>query len=508
MKLLICILNLILFFNNLHSTTCYQHEKEICNIRGTACDCLIESHQLTGNSTGSIVVRAEDLAWDAVKNSYTYSEFAKTFQGTINYCNRNGKFLASNRLHKGFNDISDLFLDLYNNCILNHRNYRSVFERGKIHFDKGNIEDSLADMTNLLNAGVADDLLKDFKSSDVLIAAAQACLEIGEYEKAIQTLSDLIKKDPGNKEAYFHRAAAYFETGQFEEALKDYLLSDKGKSIPKSVLEASKEFTSALFKAVSQGAAEAAVDFVPSLCNSAYGLGEALWAITPLNPQSLQNINQFANACYEMAECTTDYLKKVDWQTVEGYVDQVKTLYERFDNLSESEKGSLIGYSIGRYGVDLYAGQTLVKGVSAYRKLSNANRMCTLETMATSNRNKEAIISSSLKHKTERELLFKNTPYNYDSHHKHIVGHNDYVLGKSIWDHPDPEGLFKKFKGTGRAGRGSPGVAGYKESVDFGEYIGIWKNKEGTIALPTTRGTIHYSNKGAHIVPSDPNPKF
>lgn len=408
----------MLFFNNLYSTTttCYQHENEIVNIRLTSYDSLIES--------------------------------------------------------------------------------------------QGNIEDSLADMTNLLDAGVADDLLKDFKSSDVLIATAQACLEIGEYEKAIKTLSDLIKKDPGNKEAYFHRAAAYFETGQFEEALKDYLQSDKGKNIPKSTLEASKEFTASLIKAVSQGAAEAAVDFVPSLCSSVYGLGETLWALTPLHPQSLQNINQFANACYEMAECTTDYLKHVDWQTVEGYVDQVKTLYERFDNLSDSEKGNLIGYTIGRYGVDLFAGQTLVKGVSAYRKLSHANRMCTLETMATSKRKKKAIISSSLKHKSERALIFKNTPYNFDAHNKHLAGHNDYKAGRSIWDHPNPEGLFKKFKGTGRPERGTPGIAGYKESVDFGEYIGIWKNEKGTIALPTNRGTIHYSNKGAHIIPSDPNPVY
>lgn len=47
-------------------------------------------------------------------------------------------------------------------------------------------------------------------------------------------------------------------------------------------------------------------------------------------------------------------------------------------------------------------------------------------------------------------------------------------------------------------------MAGFKESVDFGEHIGIWKSKDQLQMLPTTRGTIHYSNKGAHIVPSKP----
>lgn len=50
-------------------------------------------------------------------------------------------------------------------------------------------------------------------------------------------------------------------------------------------------------------------------------------------------------------------------------------------------------------------------------------------------------------------------------------------------------------------------MAGYRETVDFGEYIGIWKNETGNLALPTTRGTIHYARDHAHIVPAYPTPK-
>lgn len=111
-----------------------------------------------------------------------------------------------------------------------------------------------------------------------------------------------------------------------------------------------------------------------------------------------------------------------------------------------------------------------------------------------------------MKHATERDLFFKNVKYNFDAHNKHILSHNDYIGGNSVWQHNDPEGLLKRFAGSGVPRRGKPGVPGYKESVDFQEVIGIWISEDGSVMLPTPRGTIHYGKKGAHIVPSNPNP--
>lgn len=509
MKFFVYVLSLLFLCNDIYSAipVCPEHQQEIRYIRVIASDSLFEAHKLTGDIIGSLVIRAQDLAWNTVKDSYTYSEFSKIFQGGISYCNKKGKFLASNRLHKGFDDVGDLFLDLYNNCILNHHNYRSVFERGKIYFDRGHVEACLVDMTDLLNAGMADDLLKDIKLTDLLITKAEACLEIGEYEKAIEALSDVIKKDPRNKEAYFHRAAAYFETGRFDEAIKDYLLSDKGKEMPKSTFEVTKEFTSAVLTSVCKGAAESAIDFVPSLCSSVYGFGETLWAVHPLNPQSLENSRQFASACYETAECVADYYKNIDWATVEDYVDEVKTLYERFDSLSDSEKGELIGYTVGKYGVDLFGGGAIVKGVSTYRKLRNANRLCNLEAMAVSNANKEAIVASSLKHSSEREAFFKNIKVEIDKQNKHVVGKHNFRQGSGEFTHADPQNLLDRFAGKGKpVGDKVHGMPDYRERVNFGEIIGYYVDPNNPeIKLPTTKGIIRYSKKGAHIVPSHPD---
>lgn len=47
---------------------------------------------------------------------------------------------------------------------------------------------------------------------------------------------------------------------------------------------------------------------------------------------------------------------------------------------------------------------------------------------------------------------------------------------------------------------------GYKEWVDFQETIGIWKDKSGKGLDTTTQfGIIHYGDRGAHIVPSNPH---
>ena len=83
---------------------------------------------------------------------------------------------------------------------------------------------------------------------------------------------------------------------------------------------------------------------------------------------------------------------------------------------------------------------------------------------------------------------------------KHIIGHNNYIPGKSIFTHPNPQDLLDNFAGKGR--QTSPvakGLPGFKERVDFGQVIGEVDGQ------PTTQGMIHYSKEGAHIVPATPD---
>ena len=155
----------------------------------------------------------------------------------------------------------------------------------------------------------------------------------------------------------------------------------------------------------------------------------------------IESTKAFSSACYEMGKCFVDYCKTVDSNTIDGYIDQFKELYHQFDHLSDSEKGELIGHTIGKYGVEIFAGgfviggaikggKVLVNGASAYRKLKNVNRACNLEAMTISSANKEKIVAESLKHAAARENYFKNVKIHWDKQNKHIIGKHNFLPGR------------------------------------------------------------------------------
>lgn len=83
-------------------------------------------------------------------------------------------------------------------------------------------------------------------------------------------LNNAIKKDPENKEAYFQRATAYFELGNFEESLQDYISSKiQPTSIPKN--SNLLDFSLGLSEGIIKGGGESALEYIPSLFSSMYG---------------------------------------------------------------------------------------------------------------------------------------------------------------------------------------------------------------------------------------------
>lgn len=93
-----------------------------------------------------------------------------------------------------------------------------------------------------------------------------------------------------------------------------------------------------------------------------------------------------------------------------------------------------------------------------------------------------------------------------DRQGKHVVGHPNYQVGKSILTYPDPQELVNRFAGTGQqVGAMVLGSPGSKERVDFGFVIGLWLSPAaGATPAQTTKGIIHYGIGGVHIVPARP----
>ena len=332
-------------------------------------------------------------------------------------------------------------------------------------------------------------------------------MEKHDFTKVIELTSLSISNTPNNKDAYFNRSVANFELGNFDEALSDYYSSDEGALQPKSTHKASKAFSSALLRGIINGCEEAAVEFIPSLCSTTYGMGTTLWTCVQHPIDSFVNV---ANSCCEISQDVFDYCLNFDLDMLEEHSEQIKSIAKQFNQLSESERGELIGYTLGKYGVEFLSGAVLgsatYKGYKIVRDIKNANRVCNLEAMAVSAKSKQKITLAAKEHAIARQLYFEKVKYNFNSHFKHVKDHPYYDGKRSVWLHPDPEGLLKRFAGKGQPKSVQSGVPGYKESVDFGEYIGIWKeNKIDGRSLPTTRGIIHYGKNGAHIVPARPS---
>jgi len=65
--------------------------------------------------------------------------------------------------------------------------------------------------------------------------------------------------------------------------------------------------------------------------------------------------------------------------------------------------------------------------------------------------------------------------------------------------------LLREYAGTSaKKGIEIPGTVGYKEIVNFNEFIGYAVDRTTGTKTPTTFGKIHYSKEGVHIVPYNP----
>lgn len=95
-----------------------------------------------------------------------------------------------------------------------------------------------------------------------------------------------------------------------------------------------------------------------------------------------------------------------------------------------------------------------------------------------------------------------STVIHFGKQAKHLSGQPNHDPSKSTITVPIQElqHLVELMAGTGHW------VGTHKEMIDFGVVIGIYRKDKSENGHPTTRGTIHYSKTGTHVVPATPNP--
>ncbi|MBS0615693.1 MAG: tetratricopeptide repeat protein [Verrucomicrobia bacterium] len=395
------------------------------------------------------------------------------------------------------NEIQPLFLDLYTECLHKHPHPKIFYERGMLRMHRGEYQEFLEDIRELIRLSEKD-RYEDLLTSDLYLCEGSSYNEVGLYDQAVVSLTKAIQKNPQNKEAYFERAAAYFELGNFDQALQDYLQSGvKLKSGSGNWLD----FSGGLMIGLKNGGALSLDQFLPSLYSSAKGLGGFLWA-TILHP--IETPRQLGTDVGEFILLLKDCDKK---ELAQLLVPEMYDLVVTWDELSQKERGQKAGFCLGKYGTDILLPVATLKGVkyvNSYRKIRQTEKLCALETLAQSQQSKSELTQAAVKWDKQRREWFANVKIIADKQGKHIVNHKNFKVGNSEWTHPDPQGILNKHAGKGQKIKGIPGEGDYRERIDCGEIIGYFINDETKERIPTTMATIRYSKNGAHIVPAAP----
>lgn len=283
-----------------------------------------------------------------------------------------------------------LYQDIYDHCAQQHGALHTKYHQGLRNFFNGSFEEALTDICALIQQakeeGVAASL--DFRMNYYKGAAES---EMGRYHEAIDTLTTMLDQVRWD-EGYLERAVAYFETGQFDLAFKDYLtiFSSSIKAHPvDNWTPYSLEYASGITVGTLEGIGAGALEFIPSTLSSATGLCNGLWALLK-NPGKASH--EIVSATYDCLEYIRTHSTPEIAQTL---VPELKELVTDWDSIPEYKRGQLTGYILGKYGVDVFMCVGTTKLFKAYRDLKRANNILTLELAAANAENKALLIEEA-----------------------------------------------------------------------------------------------------------------
>lgn len=254
----------------------------------------------------------------------------------------------------------------YAECIKRHKNPWAFYQYGLIYFEQGEFEKSLKYVRKLLKAYQNEKKL-DQLPPKVFFDKGVLESQLEHYHDAILSLSYVLEKDPNHKEAHFERAIAYFEEGSFDLALQDYLASGMK---PDWGITAYKEFGAGLVEGIQRGIKEEFQDTLPIAVPI---MSVGMWALTK-TPTVYAKYVSASMACVAAAAV---YMKADEMTT------EMRYLVTNWDKLSQQQQGTLCGYLIGKYGIDIFAVAGSAKMMEAYQNLKRANSMLTFELMLT-----------------------------------------------------------------------------------------------------------------------------
>lgn len=323
-------------------------------------------------------------------------------------------------------------------CMAKHQNPMAYINRGLFYYLEGNSLEALDQIDTALKKAKKEDLEK-LRDSCLLLKGLTE-LEAGYYADAVLTLTDLIEKNPTHKEAYFERAIAHFENGEFDKSLSDYLQSKTEEPEKQENNQFSLDYASGLLEGISKGFQEEFADSLPAWA-SITALG--LWTTFNTAPVPHAKIVSATLSCIAAAAV---YL------TADRVVGELKELVANWDQLSEKERGALSGYILGKYGTDVFTCAGSAKLAETYRNLKTANQALTLDLALANESNVAALKTKYQKvEKFNQDQAFIQTNFGRKFYPEHEIRDNLTKMGYNVPKSPKglPENCVTRYSDRG-----------------------------------------------------------
>jgi hypothetical protein len=260
-------------------------------------------------------------------------------------------------------ETEELYREIFDECIREHKIPWMQYQRGLLNFHEGRFDEALFDVLKLIEASKDPELAKSLPP-EVYFHKGAIESEVGLYDDAIISFTQVIEKNPKHKEAYFERAVSYFERGEFDLALKDYLLSEVKTEV--EPITFSVEYASGLAAGIKKGIE--------------YEFGEALPAWAPIMNVGLWAIMNSPSPSAKLVSATLGCVAAVGVAlTADQMVTELRDLVTNWDQLSQQDRGELTGFIIGKYGIDVFVAYGSAKCMETYSALKKANQALTFE---------------------------------------------------------------------------------------------------------------------------------
>ncbi len=481
-------------------------------------------------NNGSRISNLHELCISCVVHSFWFSHYYRICYGLLNFSDElcSKKLISmddlekiSSRIEEILRRLAEEFYPFYFVCLEKHPTKEIEQE---INFLQGLYPDLLnqSEISDIKNATSNEIIITDKDDHQTNFFAEYYLWQglyfngILRYQQAIELFDKSLQFDDKNKLTYLAKAYANFELKEFDKAFDDYNKALECVTVTPPLLHTYKlessfnefvstEFAKGFIYGGVEGANQGAKKFVPSILYSITGIGQGLWQFSKnpikISQEFIYDINLFILLARQ-------YL---DSSKLEQMIPEMREMFKNWLRLEDFEKGRQLGFVIGKYGFDILAINNCVK---AFRETKYAYGGLSLEACK-NNAERNAIIKEALKRAQFRQTLFKNKKIkiHWDKQNKHIPGSHNFKINSStiLISKEKLEKLCAQKAGTGEAVIGKMGKAGYKERIDFGEYIGDYYYKINGIVvekLPTTNGILRYDAKGYfHVVPSHPNTK-